>query len=344
MNSKKILVTGGAGYIAAHTTVELIAQGYEPILIDNFSKSDRTLLIGIEKITNEPVKFYEGDCNDKSFLTKIFISEHEISGVLHFAAFKSVGESVQQPTKYYRNNIGSLLTLLEVMKEQNVTNLLFSSSCTVYGQPDVIPVDEKTAFKKAESPYGATKQMCERILEDAVVADKNLRVISLRYFNPVGAHPSSLLGELPLDVPGNLVPYITQAAAGIRKKLIVFGNDYATPDGSCLRDYIHIVDLAQAHVAALNKMLLGDTDDLLAYDVFNLGTGVGVSVLELVKEFIKITGVQLSYEIGPRRPGDVEKTYANPAKALKILGWKTKLSYSQALLDAWNWQKRISNL
>lgn len=339
---KKVLVTGGAGYIGAHTAVELIAQGFEPIIIDNFSKSDRSLLAGIEKITNKTATFYEGDCADQEFVQTVFEKEKEIACVMHFAAFKAVGESVQLPLMYYQNNINSLLAVLEAMKRNEVKNIIFSSSCTVYGEPDSIPVDESTPFKKAESPYGATKQMCERILEDQSMADNNFRIISLRYFNPIGAHPSSMLGELPLDVPGNLVPYITQTAAGIRKKLTVFGSDYNTPDGSCVRDYIHIVDLAQAHVAALSKMI--GSSDLKSYEVFNLGTGLGVSVLELVNEFIKVTGIQLPFEIGARRSGDVEKTYANPAKAFDKLGWKTKLTYSNALLDAWNWQKKISKI
>jgi UDP-glucose 4-epimerase len=340
--SKKVLVTGGAGYIGSHTSVELIQQGYVPVILDNFSKSDRTLLSGIEKITKTQARFYEGDCTDRDFLKKLFTLEPGIEAVMHFAAYKSVGESVEQPLKYYENNIGSLLALLEIMVEERIQNFIFSSSCTVYGQPDFIPVDEQAPFKRAESPYGSTKQMCERILEDAVVSNKELRVISLRYFNPVGAHPSALIGEVPLDVPGNLVPFITQTAAGIRKKLLIFGNDYATPDGTCLRDFIHVVDLAQAHVAALASML--QPGALERYEVFNLGSGEGISVLELVKKFIEVTGVSFPYEIGPRRPGDVEKTYANPAKALRKLGWKTNLTIEEALLHAWNWQKKISGI
>lgn len=338
--SKKILVTGGAGYIGAHTAVELIEQGYSPVIIDNFSKSDRTLLSGIEEITGTKVIFHEGDSTDRNFLRKIIAIERDIVAVMHFAAYKSVGESVEQPLKYYENNIGSLIALLEIMHEEEIRHFIFSSSCTVYGQPDFIPVDEQAPFKRAESPYGATKQMCERILEDAVFADPGLRVISLRYFNPVGAHPSALMGELPLDVPGNLVPFITQTAAGIRKKLVIFGNDYATPDGTCLRDFIHIVDLAKAHVVALIKMLTPSGLD--PYEVFNLGSGEGVSVLQLVKKFVEVTGVSLPYEIGPRRPGDVEKTYANPTKAFRKLGWKTNCTIEEALLHAWNWQKKIA--
>src|SRR5258706_8698555 len=275
----------------------------------------------MEKITNTSVPLYEGDCADKAFLKKVIKSEPGIVAVMHLAAYKSVGESVAQPLKYYENNIGSLTALLGIMETERIRNIIFSSSCTVYGQPDSIPVDESAPFKRAESPYGATKQMCERILEDAVFSNKELRVISLRYFNPVGAHPSALIGELPLDVPGNLVPFITQTAAGIRKKLVIFGNDYATPDGTCLRDFIHIVDLARAHTVALTKML--HADELEPLEVFNLGTGDAVSVLQLVKKFIEVTGEPLSYEIGPRGSDDVEKTYANPSKIHRKLGWKT---------------------
>lgn len=341
MASKKILVTGGAGYIGAHTVVELYASGYLPVIIDNFSKSDRTLLQGIEKITGKPLVFYEGDCADKQFLNWVFEKENKLEGVMHFAAYKSVGESVEHPVMYYRNNLDSLLTLLEVMKEQRVNNLIFSSSCTVYGEPDSIPVDEQAPFKKAESPYGATKQMCEQMLEDAVHADQNLKVISLRYFNPIGAHPSAMLGELPIDKPNNLGPYITQTAAGIREKLVIFGGDYDTPDGTCIRDFIHIADLATAHVKAIDKLLVEDKNK--GYQYYNLGTGQGVSVLQLVKEFIEVTGVKLNYEIGPRRAGDVVKTYANPAKALTQLGWSSQYTTKDALRDAWAWEKKISN-
>jgi UDP-glucose 4-epimerase len=339
---KKVLVTGGAGYIGAHTCVELIRQGFTPVIIDNFSKSDRTLLDGLEEITETKVPFYEGNCVDKSFVTRVVESESNLEAVIHFAAYKAVGESVKLPLMYYENNLGSLITVLEVMKEREIHNIIFSSSCTVYGQPDHIPVAENAPFKKAESPYGATKQMCEQILQDAAISDPALHVISLRYFNPVGAHPSSLIGELPLDVPGNLVPFITQTAAGIRKKLIIFGDDYDTPDGTCLRDFIHISDVADAHVAAL-QIMLGNAGSR-SFEAYNLGTGKGVSVLELVKMFIAVTGVQLPFEIGPRRPGDVEKTYADPGLALSQLGWRTKRSMEEALRDAWNWQKKISKI
>ena len=337
MAKKKILVTGGAGYIGAHTVVELSQAGFEPVIVDNFSKSDDTLLKGIEKILGSKPVFMEGNCTDRTFLRSVF-EKHQFACVMHFAAFKSVGESVQRPLYYYHNNIESLVTLLEVMKEFNVNDLIFSSSCTVYGEPDQIPVDESAPFKRAESPYGATKQMCERILEDAY--SSGFRVISLRYFNPIGAHPSALLGELPIGTPNNLVPYVTQTAIGKREQLTVFGNDYTTPDGSCIRDFIHVVDLATAHMNAMQYLdkQKGDT----FYNVFNLGTGVGVSVLELITKFEKATGVKLNYVIGPRRSGDVEKTYADPAKVNKELGWNAKYSVEEALLHAWQWEQKLA--
>jgi len=339
-SAKKILVTGGAGYIGAHTVVELINAGYDPVIIDDLSKSDRTLLEGIEKITGRKANFHLGNCCDRNFVSNVFKTQGPFSSVLHFAAYKSVGESVQQPLMYYRNNIDSLLTMLEVMKENGVSDFIFSSSCTVYGQPDHIPVNESAPFKRAESPYGATKQMCERILEDAYL--NGYRVVSLRYFNPVGAHPSAQLGELPIGAPNNLVPYVTQTAAGVREKLTVFGNDYNTPDGSCLRDFIHVVDLAIAHVKAM-EYLAKKTDEKLC-EAFNVGTGVGVSVLQLIDKFIQATGVKLPYVIGPRRPGDVEKVYADPAKVNAALGWKSKFTLEESLLHAWQWEKKIRNI
>ena len=334
---KKVLVTGGAGYIGAHTAVELHNAGYEVVIVDNLSRSDRTLLHGMEKITGTKPNFREADCLDEKFLNEIFQSEGPFNFVLHFAAYKSVGESVHKPLIYYENNIGSLVTLLKVMQANDVKDIIFSSSCTVYGQPDTIPVDESAPFKKAESPYGATKQMSERILEDA--HKTGFRVISLRYFNPIGAHPSGLMGELPVGTPNNLVPFITQTAAGVREKLTVFGNDYNTPDGSNVRDYIHVVDLAIGHVKAMEY--LNGLPPANMYDAFNLGTGVGVSVLELVKEFEKVTGVKLNYTIGLRRPGDVEKVYADPSRVNKVLKWKTKYTAGDALLHAWEWEKKI---
>jgi UDP-glucose 4-epimerase len=333
---KRILLTGGAGFIGAHTAVELVQNGYEIVLVDDFSKSDRTLLSGIKKILNREVSFYEGDCGDVNFLNKVF-SENKFNSVIHFAAYKSVKESVLEPLKYYQNNLGSITSLLEVMHKFDVNAFVFSSSCTVYGQPDVIPVDENAPFKKAESPYGATKQMCERILEDASFANKKLKSISLRYFNPIGAHPSALIGELPIGVPDNLVPYVTQTAAGWREKLTVFGNDYNTPDGSCLRDYIHVVDLAKAHVRAVERIDSIKNQN----EAFNIGTGQGVSVLSLLKKFIEVTGVNLKFELGPRRPGDVEKVYADSSKAKRELGWQTELSLETALEDAWRWQQQL---
>ncbi len=336
VSTKKILVTGGAGFIGAHTAYELMESGFFPVILDDFSACDDTLLKGLGKLSDKPSVFYKGSCEDAVLLAQIFETE-KIEAVIHFAAFKSVGESVKNPLKYYSNNIHSLVVLLQTMHRYGVNHLIFSSSCTVYGQPDKIPVDERAPIKRAESPYGATKQMGERILEDAVIAHENLRVISLRYFNPIGAHPSSFIGELPLGVPNNLVPYVTQVAAGKREKLTVFGNDYQTSDGSCVRDYIHVVDLAKAHVQALQK--INSFDD--RFEVFNLGTGKGVTVLELIAAFEKSTGVKVNYSIGPRREGDVEQVYANPTKANQMLQWETKLSLEQALLDAWRWEKKI---
>lgn len=338
MTKKKILVTGGAGYIGAHTALELIQSGYEAVIVDNLSRSTRVQLEGIEKITGQKPNFQEGDCLDRDFLRTVFKTQGPIAGVMHFAAYKSVGESVQKPLDYYHNNLESLVALLQVMQEFGVKDFIFSSSCTVYGQPDRIPVDESAPFKRAESPYGATKQMCERILEDAHLT--GFRVISLRYFNPIGAHPSALLGELPIGVPNNLVPYITQTAAGKREKLTVFGNDYDTPDGSCLRDFIHVVDLAIAHIKALEY--LGQQPAANTYQAFNLGTGVGVSVLGLIETFQRVTQVKLPFTIGPRRPGDVEKVYADPQKVNQALGWKTKYSIEDGLLHAWEWEKKLS--
>jgi UDP-glucose 4-epimerase len=339
MGQNKILVTGGAGYIGAHTVVELILAGYEPVIIDNLSTSDDTLLRGIEKIVGKKPNFHQGDSCDRTFLRSVFKSQGPFACVMHFAAYKSVGESVSKPLEYYSNNLNSLIALLDVMKENNVKDIIFSSSCTVYGEPDTIPVNESAPFKRAESPYGATKQMCERILEDTHTM--GLRIISLRYFNPIGAHPSALIGELPVGVPNNLVPYITQTAAGKRKQLIVFGNDYNTPDGSCIRDFIHVIDLALAHIKAMEYLNRITTKNL--YDTFNLGTGIGVSVLELIEKFEKITRVKLNYVIGPRRSGDIEKVYADPGKANSKLEWSTKFSVEEALLHSWQWEKGITN-
>jgi UDP-glucose 4-epimerase len=334
---KKILVTGGAGFIGSHTVVELHNAGYEPVLIDNFSNSQRSVLQGIKNITGKEFTFYEADCNEPNTFRSIF-KQHKIEGIIHFAAYKAVGESVKEPLKYYSNNLNSLINLLESMLELGVNNLVFSSSCTVYGQPDALPVTENAPIKKAESPYGNTKQIGEEIIIDACAANASLHAISLRYFNPIGAHPSAEIGELPLGIPGNLVPFITQTAAGIREKLTVFGNDYDTPDGSCIRDYIHVVDLAKAHVKAFELL---DKKTAGFYDFFNIGTGKGSTVLEVVKGFEKVTRKNLNYWIGPRRPGDVEKVYAAVDKSTKELNWKTELSLETALEDAWRWQQRL---
>jgi UDP-glucose 4-epimerase len=336
MNTRKILVTGGAGYIGAHTTVQLIQAGYEPIVVDNLVSSDETLLHGIKDITGKGVPFFQGDCRDREFLKRVFSQAGPFHSVIHFAALKSVGESVQQPLRYFDNNLNSLLVLLEVMKDSNVFNLIFSSSCTVYGQPDVIPVTEEAPFKKAESTYGETKQMCEQIIQR--VQPQGFSCISLRYFNPIGAHPSAQIGELPIGTPNNLVPFITQTAAGLRDQLTIFGGDYNTPDGTCLRDYIHIIDLADAHVKCIPFL----DKNPRRFDAFNVGTGRGVSVLELVKGFIDVTGVQLPYHIGPRRAGDIEKVFADPSRAIKQLNWTPSFSMKDALLHAWQWQQKLS--
>ncbi|MCU0326653.1 MAG: UDP-glucose 4-epimerase GalE [Spirosomaceae bacterium] len=334
----KILVTGGAGFIGSHTVVELVNAGYDPVIIDDFSNSEKSVLKGLKKILKKNIKCYSKNCNDLKTLEKIFIDEN-IEGVIHFAAYKAVGESVQNPLKYYENNIGSTVKLLHVMNKLGIKNLVFSSSCTVYGQPEIIPVDENTPRQPATSPYGSTKAMCEDILRDTIVSGSPLKIISLRYFNPIGAHPTAHIGELPNGVPSNLVPYITQTAAGLREKLTVFGNDYNTPDGTNIRDFIHVVDLAKAHVAALN-LLKKQADNY--YDTFNIGTGDGVSVMQLVKTFEKVNKIKLNYEIGPRRPGDTEKIYAITTKAQEVMGWKAEKTLSESLKDAWRWQKKIT--
>ncbi|MCH7414265.1 UDP-glucose 4-epimerase GalE [Belliella sp. R4-6] len=337
---KNILITGGAGYIGSHTAVALEQSGYTPIIIDDFSNSEKSVLLGLRNILGKEVKVYQGDCNDKDFVLNIF-DENKIDGVIHFAASKAVGESTKIPLRYYSNNIGSLLVLLEVMKEFDVKNIVFSSSCTVYGQPDVLPVLESTPRKEAESPYGNTKKICEDILHDYVKSKSGVKVIALRYFNPIGAHPSSEIGELPIGVPANLIPFVTQTAAGIREKITVFGSDYDTKDGSCVRDYIHVLDLADAHVKSL-EYLDPKQDDFI--DVFNVGTGNGNTVLEVIKTFEKVSGRSLNYEIGPRRAGDIEKVWANTDKVNKLLGWEAKYSLEDSLRDSWNWQKKLSGI
>lgn len=340
MGKGKILITGGTGYIGSHTVVELCNAGYEPIIIDNLSNSNIGVLDGIKAITGHPVVYENIDCKDYNSLS-LFMEKHpEIVAIAHFAASKSVGESVGNPLLYYRNNIVSLINLLQLMPKFGIKNIVFSSSCTVYGQPDQLPVTEKSPIQPATSPYGSTKQMCETILRDATVANKDLNVILLRYFNPIGAHPSAEIGELPNGIPNNLLPYITQTAAGIRKELSVFGDDYDTPDGSCIRDYINVVDLAKAHVVALNRMVEGKNKKNI--EVFNLGTGSGVSVLEIIKTFEKATGVKVPYKIAPRRAGDIEKVWADTSYANKELGWEAKETLEDTLLSAWKWQQKLS--
>lgn len=336
---KKIIVTGGAGFIGSHTCVELINSGYLPVIIDNFSNSEAIILDRLNELCNETIPFYEYDCTDINSLAEIFEIEKP-SGVIHFAAFKAVGESTQKPLLYYQNNIGSLLVILELMKEFSIQQLVFSSSCTVYGQPENIPVTETSPVRNALSPYGFTKIVCEQLINDTVASGMKLHSATLRYFNPIGAHPSGLIGELPLGVPNNLVPFITQTAAGKREKITVHGNDYNTPDGTCIRDYIHVVDLAKAHVAALKYIENKKTDS--KNFTFNLGTGKGNSVMEVIQEFEKINQLKLNYTIGPRRPGDVESIFASTELAEKELNWKTELSLSDALRDAWNWEKKLN--
>lgn len=333
-----ILVTGGAGFIGSHTVVELINAGYNPIIIDDFSNSEKRVLERLKNITGKDVKCYEGNCNDFETVEKICTTEN-IEGVIHFAASKAVGESVVDPLKYYENNVGATVTVMKVLSKLKIKNVVFSSSCTVYGEPDQIPVTEETPRKTATSPYGNSKAICEDILRDMSIAKLGFRTISLRYFNPVGAHPSAEIGELPNGVPSNLIPFVTQTAAGIREKLTVFGDTYDTPDGSNIRDFIHVVDLAKAHVAALN--LLQKQEDNY-YDVFNIGTGEGNSVLEVIKTFEKVNNLKLNYVIGPARQGDVIKIYGNVDKAAKLMGWKTEKTLEDSLRDAWRWQQSLS--
>ena len=336
---KKILVTGGAGYIGSHTVVELTEAGYEPIIIDNFSNSEERALEGVASILGKEVTCYRTDCTDAAALREVFEQEPGIAGVIHFAAYKAVGESVAEPLKYYHNNLGSLVALLQVMEEYNVNKLVFSSSCTVYGIPDQLPVTEQTPVQKANSPYGNTKKICEEILSDLAASGKSsIHTIALRYFNPIGAHPSAKIGELPLGVPNNLVPFITQTATGIREQLTIFGDDYDTPDGTCIRDYVHVVDLAKAHVVAIDRLLSDKAEHI---EFFNVGTGTGNTVLEAVEAFERATGVRLNYKIGPRRPGDVPKIYADVTKATEVLGFKTTSTLEEAMHSAWDWQLHL---
>lgn len=339
----RILVTGGTGYIGSHTTVELMQQGYDVTIVDNLSNSSIDVLEGITAIVGKKPDFANIDCGNFMDLDHVFKQYPDIVGVIHFAASKAVGESVEKPLLYYRNNLGSLVTLLEVMRLHEVKNIVFSSSCTVYGQPDAdhLPVDETAPIQKALSPYGNTKQINEEIINDEAHADKTLCATILRYFNPIGAHPSALIGELPNGVPQNLLPFITQTAIGMRPELKVFGDDYNTPDGSCIRDYIYVVDLAKAHVKAIDRML--NVRDRKRVEVFNLGTGTGLSVLTLIREFEAATGVKLPYTIVGRREGDIEQVWADPKKANEVLGWKAETPIRDVLASAWKWEQHIRN-
>jgi UDP-glucose 4-epimerase len=336
MQGMRVLVTGGLGFIGSHTVVELINQGHEPVIADALFNSDRSVLERLKEITGADVPFYEIDVCDYDAVASIFKSK-EIDGVIHFAALKAPGESVQQPLRYYHNNLDSLVTVLEAMQDNGVGNFIFSSSCTVYGNAKKQPVSEKTPLQEAASPYGYTKQVGEVIIRDTAKANP-LKAIALRYFNPTGAHPSGLIGELPTGVPNNLVPFITQTVAGIRDELTVFGDDYDTPDGSNVRDYIHVVDLARAHIKALDYLIKQDAH---YYDVFNVGTGRGTSVLEAIKIFETVNKVKVNYRIGPRREGDVITAYADPTKIEQTLGWKAELTVEDAMRDAWNWQQHL---
>ncbi len=338
MGMKKILVTGGTGFIGSHTVVELQQNGYEVIIVDNLSNSSIEVLDNIAKISGIMPAFEKFDLSDQ-ILTSAFMKRHsDISGVIHFAAFKAVGESMEKPLDYYRNNLMSLINLLEGMKVNKITNIVFSSSCTVYGQPDVLPVTEKAPIKEAWSPYGNTKQMCEEILRFSTMAN-TLKAIALRYFNPIGAHDSALIGELPIGTPNNLVPFITQTAIGKRECLSVFGNDYNTPDGTAVRDYIHVVDLAKAHVIAVERML--NDKCKLELEIFNLGTGIGYSVLDMINAFEEASGEKLNYRIVPRRPGDIEMVWADTRFANSELGWKAEKNINEMMLTAWNWEKAL---
>jgi UDP-glucose 4-epimerase len=338
---KKILVTGGTGYIGSHTTVELIGEGYEVIIIDNLYNSKADVTDRIQKITGIKPVLEVLDLCDLEKLDKFIQKQKDISAVIHFAAYKAVGESVSKPLEYYRNNLISLINLLDVMKRYGIPNLVFSSSCTVYGQPEKLPVTEKSPLQPATSPYGNTKQVGETIIKDTTFSDRKFKAILLRYFNPIGAHPTALIGEMPRGVPENLVPFLTQTGAGVRDELKVYGDDYNTPDGSCIRDYLHVVDLAKAHVVAIKRLIEGrnKTD----CEVFNLGTGKGVSVLEAIKSFERVSGIKLKYKIVGRRAGDIEKIWADPSFANNELGWKTLSSLDDAMKTAWDWEKIIRN-
>lgn len=340
--AKKILVTGGTGYIGSHTVVELLQKDYEVFIVDNLSNSHMSVLEGIEKITGRKPHFTKLDLTDKFATEKYFNNHHDLDAVIHFAALKSVNESVADPLRYYKNNLESLVNLLHNMITKELSSLVFSSSCTVYGQPDKLPVNEQAPLKKPASPYGRTKQIAEEILQDTIQAADFLKVIALRYFNPIGSHQSALIGELPIGVPNNLVPFITQTAAGIREQLKVFGDDYNTQDGTCIRDYINVVDLAKAHVVSVDRLISNKSKD--HFEIFNLGTGKGYSVLDTIKSFEKVSGKKLDYIIVDRRPGDIEQVWADVTKANEILGWKTEINLDETMLSAWNWEKKYRGI
>ena len=338
-----ILVTGGTGFIGSHTTVELQQAGYDVVIVDNLSNSKADVVDGIERITGIRPAFEKVDLRDKEATEAVFKKYPAITGIIHFAASKAVGESVEKPLLYYRNNIISLVNLLELMPQYNVKGIIFSSSCTVYGQPtpENLPVTEEAPIQKALSPYGNTKQINEEIITDYIHSGAPIKSIILRYFNPIGAHPSAEIGELPNGVPMNLIPFVTQTAIGVRKQLKIFGNDYNTPDGTCIRDYIYVVDLAKAHVAAMARVLDADVTDAANPEVFNIGTGKGVSTLEVVEEFEKATGVKVNWAYAPRREGDIEKVWGNVDKANKVLGWKADTPLEDVLASAWKWQEKL---
>jgi UDP-glucose 4-epimerase len=342
MKKTRVLVTGGTGYIGSHTAVELIESGYEVVIVDNLCNSGIETLDGIEKITGTRPAFEQFDLCDMQELRDCCMEYPGIAAIIHFAALKAVGESVEKPLEYYHNNLTSMVNLLLVMREFRIPSLVFSSSCTVYGQPDRLPVTEDSPVKPANSPYGNTKQISEEIIRDTIAATTGLKAISLRYFNPIGAHPSALIGELPLGIPLNLVPYLTQTVAGVRDELHVFGNDYDTPDGTGIRDYIYVVDLARAHVKAISRLL--EEKNKQPYEVFNLGTGRGLSVLEVINTFEKATGKKVKYSIYPRRPGDIARVFADTSLANRELGWKADTSLEDTLRSAWEWEKRIRGI
>jgi UDP-glucose 4-epimerase len=340
--AKKILVTGGAGYIGSHTVVELQNAGFDVVVVDDLSNSQADVIDNIAKISGKKPLFEKFNLADTDKTDAFFAKHSDIVAIIHFAAFKAVGESVQKPLEYYHNNIMSLINLLNGMKKYQVPNMVFSSSCTVYGQPDVLPVTEETPRKPAESPYGNTKAICEDVMRDFCKVNSAINCIALRYFNPIGAHPTALIGELPVGVPNNLVPFITQTAAGLRGELSIFGDDYNTPDGTAMRDYINVVDLSKAHVVAIERLLSGKQKD--NYEFFNVGTGNGLSVMELVKTFIKVTGVDLKYKIVGRRAGDIEKIWADTTYGCSELGWKAEKTVEETLLSAWNWEKNVRGI